>query len=114
MIQTDFASWAESNMNANATSKYTYSNYLDSQLEGVRPVEIAYYDEAYSPRNLAIKGSEWRSDSELLTDEKYFLKDPNVWLAYMGSYALFNGKKISNKSIIRRSGIWQTMFDIIN
>lgn len=98
LIQTDFASWAESNMNANATSKYTYSNYLDSQLEGVRPVEIAYYDEAYSPRNLAIKGSEWRSDSELLTDEKYFLKDPNVWLAYMGSYALFNGKKISNKS----------------
>ncbi|MBR4338596.1 MAG: hypothetical protein IKP91_10260 [Bacteroidaceae bacterium] len=98
VLQTDFASWAEKSMNDDATSTSSYTSYLDSQLEGVRPVEFAYYDEAYSPRNLAINGTDWRSDAELLKNKKYFLKDPNVWLAYMGSYALFNGKKISDKS----------------
>ena len=98
LFQTDFASWAEASMNADATSTSSNTTYLDSKLEGVRPIEFAYYDESYSPHKLVINDSKYRSDSELLKNRNFFLKDPYVWLAYMGSYALFNGKTISDKS----------------
>ncbi|MBR3021902.1 MAG: hypothetical protein IKH59_06005 [Bacteroidaceae bacterium] len=104
-LQIDFASWAENFMKADATSISSYRDYLDNTLEGVRPIEFAYYNDNYSPSKLVMRDSKWRSDSELLKDRDFFLKDPYVWLAYMGSYALFNGKTISAKS-----GYWDNEF----
>lgn len=92
-IEDDFATWANKYMNANATSTQPNKQYLDWTLEGVRPLEIAYYNNNYSPTELAKN-----DDSVLLTDMGYYLYDPYVWLAYVGSYALFNSKKISSKS----------------
>lgn len=87
LIQNDFASWADRMMNADGTSGSSYYDYLDSQLEGMRPTKFVYNNSAYSPTNLAME-----NDAVLLCNYKYLLRDPYVWLAYMGGYALFNGR----------------------
>jgi len=92
LIQTDFASWADGRMNADGTSQSSYYDYLDSQLEGMRPTKFTYNNTAYSPTTLAQK-----NDATLLTNYDYVLRDPYVWIAYMGSYALFNGRPLAKR-----------------
>lgn len=98
-IYESFASWANSYRNPDGTAKYSGDKYLlDSNMEGLRATEIKYYNSTYSPSNLA-----GYSDSYLmnLSSKDFVLKDPYVWLAYMGGFALFNGREVDS-----RSGYW--------
>ena len=95
-IYESFASWANSCRNPEGTAKYSGDKYkLDRTLEGLRATDIKYYNSTYSPSNLASY-----SDSYLmnLSSRDYVLKDPYVWLAYMGGFALFNGRQVDSKS----------------
>lgn len=100
LIQDDFNQWANSTMKPNGTSTSSSYHILDSKLEGVRPTKFTYNNTSYSPASLV-----GYSDATLLNNLNYVLYDPYVWLAYMGGYALFNGRKISSKS-----GYWDKEF----
>jgi len=101
LVVKDFASWADNNMNADGTSTSMYYSILDSKLEGMRPTKFSYENSYIDPTSLASY-----NDAILLKSTSYYLKDPYVWLAYMGSYALFNGREISSKS-----GYWDEKFE---
>jgi len=93
LIVDDFASWAGETMYYDGKSSSPSYSYLDWNLEGLRPTKFTYSDASYSPASLAKK-----DDSSLLYYSDYYLKDPYVWLAYVGSYGLFNGRTVSSKS----------------
>lgn len=92
----DFSTWANNNRNADGSAKYKSGSkyYLDNQLEGVRSINFKYYITKYDPDNMVGK-----SDNYLMNIyNDYVLKDPYVWLAYMGGFALFNGRTVAKKS----------------
>lgn len=96
-----YASYAGSYLNADGTTKYSDSSYEhDKQLEGLRTTAFTYDNKNYSPSNLAGYSDAYLFD---LSSRDYVLKDPYVWLAYMGGYALFNGRTVSKKS-----GYWDS------
>lgn len=95
-IYESFASWANTYRKPDGTAKYSSSKYyLDSNLEGLRATSFAYYNSTYSPSNLAGYSDSYLMD---LSSRDFVLKDPYVWLAYMGGFALFNGRKVDSKS----------------
>lgn len=96
-LWSDFATWAKKNGNVDG-SMYS-GKQLDNQLEGLRTTNFKYGNASYSPTNLAKM-----TDKELFSFD-YVSKDPYVWTAYMGSYALFNNRTISDYS-----GYWDTPF----
>ena len=95
LVVTDFATWVAGNMKENGKSTSPGYSELDSELEGLRATGFEYYNSSYSPSNLARYSDSYLMD---LTSKDYVLKDPYVWLAYMGGFALFNGRQVDKKS----------------
>ena len=91
-----YSSYAGSYLNADGTAKYSGSKYEhNKQLEGLRTTAVTYNNSTYSPSNFAGYSDAYLFD---LSSRDYVLKDPYVWLAYMGGYALFNGRTVASKS----------------
>ncbi|MBO7467677.1 MAG: hypothetical protein J6T94_08370 [Bacteroidaceae bacterium] len=92
LLQYNFTDYASRSIGNDGRGTQSTWNQLDKQLEGIRPIEYAYNDTRNNPFNLV-----GYSDATLL-NPYYYLYDPYVWTAFMGSYALFNGREIPKNS----------------